>query len=175
MRLIACLTLLVLLAACGTATPTPTATLPIPTETPNAAPTNELSELALTIAVPIPGTLVYSQNNLPPIDFTVVTFTRTGGIAGETLNIEINQDGTLVRNETESSVSPDVVSEINDRLNTIHFYNLQGTFNGPVMADAFSYSLTVASDQGSRTISAQDGFIPPELLELFGFFAGLGE
>jgi hypothetical protein len=71
-------------------------------------------------------------------------------------------------------VSEELLTQANDRLNQIDFYRLQGVFTGPALPDGYFYSLTVESAIGSRTLSAQDGYTPPELMELFAFFSDLG-
>lgn len=177
MRLAACVVLILLLAACGAATPTPTPTAT--SSAPDLSGTDEVSVISMTIEVPIPGTLVPGLSNMPrggrpPIDFDAVYFSRSGGIAGQTLTVELHADGTLIRNEETSSVPEETLTEVNDRLNRIDFYGLQGIFTGFASPDTYSYNLTVESSIGSRTISAQDGYTPPELLELFDFFSGLG-
>ncbi len=177
MRLAACLVVLALLSACGTTTPTPTATVE---GTPNLAVTDEVSVISMTIEVPIAGTLVMGLSNVPaggrpPVEFETIYFARSGGIAGQPLNIELRSDGTLIRDDETTAVSDETLTAMNDRLNRIDFYGLQGVFTGPVSSDAFSYDLTVASSIGSRTVSAQDGFTPPELIDLFNFISQLGD
>jgi hypothetical protein len=177
MRLAVCLVLILLFAACGTATPAPTATAT--EDASDLSATSEVGVLSMTIEVPIPGTVMPGLSNMPTggrptIAFETVYFTRSGGIAGQTLNLQLEADGTLTRNDETISVPETTVAEVNDRLNRIDFYGLQGVFTGPVSPDAFSYDLTVESNVGSRTISAQDGFIPPELLDLFNFISQLG-
>jgi hypothetical protein len=177
MRLAAILLLVLLFAACNPATPTPTITPP--PEVTLEAGTNPAGVISLTIAVPIPGTLVVGSSNVPeggrpPIEFTTVYFSRTGGIAGQQLLIELRRDGTLIRDGETSTVPESVIADVDNRLNLIDFYGIQGIFTGPLAPDAFLYSLTVDSNVGSRSINAQDGLTPPELGELFSFFAGLG-
>lgn len=177
MRLTACVLLAVLLAACGTAAPTPTATPPPSPET-EAAPTNEIGVLSLTIEVPQTGTLVRSGSNAPDggrpaIVFSTVTLVRTGGIAGQTLTVIVRSDGTLTRDEAQGTVSEDTLEAINRQLNAIDFYSVQGVFTGEPQPDAYTYYLTVESQIGSRTITMQDGLTPPELTDLIRYFANL--
>lgn len=177
MRLAASLLFILLFAACNPATPTPTATPP--PEVTLEAGTNPLGVISLTIAVPPPGTLIVGSSNVPeggrpPIEFSTVYFSRTGGIAGQQLLIELRRDGTVIRDGETSSVPETTVADVDNRLNLIDFYGIQGIFTGPLAPDAFLYSLTVDSNVGSRTISAQDGLTPPELVELFNFFSQLG-
>jgi hypothetical protein len=179
MRLAATLILILLFAACSPEIPTPTATPTAEATATIAADSDQLSVLSLTIAVPIPGTLILGNSNVPPggrpaLEFDTVYFTRTGGIAGQQLLIELRRDGTLIRDGESSTVPDATVADVDNRLNLIDFYGLQGIFTGPVAPDAFIYNLTVESNVGSRTISAQDGFTPPELIDLFSFFAALG-
>jgi hypothetical protein len=176
MRLAACVLLILLLAACGAA-PTPTATAT--SSAPDLSSTDEVSVISMTIEVPIPGTLVPGLSNMPrggrpAIEFDTVYFSRSGGIAGQSLSVELRADGTLIRDEETTSVPEATLTEVNERLNRIDFYGLQGIFTGFASSDAYSYNLTVESGIGSRTISAQDGYTPPELLELFDFFSQLG-
>ena len=173
MRLFVYLLFAMLLAACGGTTPSPTAAPP-PATLPAEA-TDELSVLSMTIEVPIPGTLTYGQSGISTFEFDKVTFARTGGITGDTLTVEVQSDGTLVRNGESNSISEAVVTDINSRLNTINFYGIRGVYTGPASPDAYLYFLTVDSAMGSRTLSAQDGMTPRELLDLFSFFADLGE
>ena len=177
MRLAAILLFSLLFAACTPASPTPTATPP--PETTFEPGTNPADVISLTIAVPPPGTLVVGSSNVPeggrpPIEFTIVYFSRTGGIAGQQLLIELRRDGTVIRDGETSTVPETIIADINNRLNLIDFYGIQGIFTGPLAPDAFLYSLTVDSNVGSRTINAQDGLTPPELADLFNFFVGLG-
>ena len=177
MRFIVGLTFILLLAACGAADPAPTVT---PTEESASEATSEVSVISLTLEVPLAGTLVYSFSNMPsgghpPIAFETVYFTRSGGTGGQTLNLELHADGTLTRDGEALTVPEETLAEVNNRLNRIDFYSLQGVFTGPLSPDIFSYDLTVESNVGSRTVSAQDGLTPPELLELFNFFMQLGQ
>jgi hypothetical protein len=177
MRLAAILLFSLLFAACTPAAPTPTATPPPQmTLEPGVNPAEVIS---LTIAVPPPGTLIVGSSNVPEggrptTEFSIVYFSRTGGIAGQELMIEVRRDGTLIRDGETSTLPETTIADIDNRLNLIDFYGIQGIFTGPLPPDAFLYSLTVDSNVGSRTINAQDGLTPPELADLFGFFAGLG-
>ncbi|HLU09459.1 MAG TPA: hypothetical protein VK003_07310 [Oceanobacillus sp.] len=176
MRLAAILLLIVLIAACTPETPTPTVTPPPVTVESGTSPAGVIS---LTIPVPAPGTLVAGSSNVPeggrpPIEFTTVYFSRTGGVSGQELSVEVRRDGTLIRDGETSTVPEATIADIDNRLNLIDFYGIQGIFTGQQPPDAFFYSLTVESNVGSRTINAQDGLIPPELMELYSFFMGLG-
>jgi hypothetical protein len=177
MRLAASLLLIALFAACTPATPTPTITPP--PEVTLEPGVNPAEVISLTIAVPPPGTLIVGSSNVPEggrpaIVFNTITFSRTGGIAGQQLIIELRRDGTVIRDGETSNVPESVIADVDNRLNLIDFYGIQGIFTGPLPPDAFFYSLAVDSNIGSRTINAQDGLTPPELGELFSFFAALG-
>lgn len=170
----------VILAACGT--PQPTAT-PAPTATPEPSPmpTDPLAELPMTVEVPIAGTLrpgggVPQPNTTPiPFSFDELVYAQSGGLTGRTVVIRLFSDGRVLRDDAESTVSREVVDTIKGLLERIDFYNMQGIFTGPgVGADRFRYSLEVIGPLGSRTISAQDGLTPPELMDVFEAISQLG-
>lgn len=173
------------LASCGgSPTDTPTATPVPPTEPaataestdtvalPNA---DDLSDFAGTVSVPIPGTLSVANTgetpNAPtraPISLDLLVFSQTGGLANVNEVIELHGDGTLIHNGASSTVGQDKIQAITDMLNQIHFYDINGTFiDASGAADAYHYSLTVQSDQGSRTIFSQDGLTPQELSDVY--------
>src|SRR4051812_13570756 len=163
------LVLALVLAGCGGQAPSPTA---VP---PTAAPAtdvpvvsqddNQLATLAATVGAAQPGTLVIPNDsktpNAPtpaPIVLDSLLFTQTGGIANISLSIELHGDGTLIRDGQTSKVSADDVKQIQSLLDGIHFFTLQGIFVSPASAaDAYTYTLSVNSPTGSRTISSQDG------------------
>jgi hypothetical protein len=170
-----------ILTACSGAG-APTATSVPPTAVPPTNPSipevnNSLATLAATAGVNLsqPGTLVIPINALSPnaptdapIAFNDLTFTQTGGITGLNLVIQIKGDGTFIRDGKTARVTQDDLRKIETLLDGIHFFSLQGIFNGPsAPVDAYQYSLTVNAAQGSRTISSQDGLTPPELNQIY--------
>jgi hypothetical protein len=185
-RLCIALTLILLLvSACagGGGVPTLAPTLPADAaeNTPEAAEEADsegIADVQLTLAPPIPGTLVVAAPTVgePTIvlEFDDLLFTRSGGLVGQPITITVLRDGTVTRNGVSSTITPEQVEQIRSRLDRINFFQLQGIFTGGASSDVFSYSLTVNGNLGSRTIYAEDGRIPPELIELFTLLAGLG-
>lgn len=192
---------LLTLAACQgevpattTPTPTPEATDPASanTETDDGEAGDPLGQQAfaptdaviasLNLELPPPGTFVVLMPDPSPDapevslnTFERVVFTRTGGLSGALLFIEVLGDGTVTRDGAVSRVDLQVVDQIMDQLNAMNFYNLQGVFTGPASsADSFRYSLTVDSERGSYTISTDDALTPPPLQALYALLLGLG-
>lgn len=183
MRFALTLTILVLLAACGgspapTATPEPQPTTP---ETAETSAVNPFGDMPVTPAA-LPGTLIpasgatVESSNAEPFRFDNLVFTQTGGLSGVDVRVELRSDGTLIRNGETTTVSAEEVRRITDMLDAIKFFQFEGIFVGSgAAADAYRYTLTVNGPQGSRTVTAEDGLTPMELLFIFDSIRALGE
>ncbi|MCA0457332.1 MAG: hypothetical protein LCI00_25400 [Chloroflexi bacterium] len=156
----------------GTPAADATAAVPLPTNGPREYGTEE-------VALPIPGTLIAPVTEEPGAGqpFSQVILNRSGGLQGTPLDVILSADGTLIRNGATSTVSPDVVTQINQMLDQMGFFGMQGVFQGiGTSADVFTYNITVEKPSGAaRTVTAQDGYIPPELAALLQVLQGLGE
>lgn len=187
MRSVLFVAILLALAGCSGAaqpTSTPTAT-PAPTTvtTEEVVPTanSPQVELAATINAPVPGTLMHSDTGetpnpptRPPIAFDTLSFAQTGGIAGISLTITLNSDGTLVRDGQTSHVTADQVKQISDMLNQLDFFNLNGQFvSVGGAADLYRYTLTVTSGGDSRMVVSDDELTPPPLFALYNAIRAL--
>ncbi len=130
------------------------------------------------IVLPMPGTIIAPATEDPGAGqpFAVVILSRIGGFDGKPLDVTLGSDGTVTRDGVVSTVTPDVVSQINSMLNDMSFFGLQGVFQGVGTApDVYTYDITVERSSGaSRTITAQDGYIPPELAALIQVLQQLG-
>jgi hypothetical protein len=161
--------------ASATAAP-PTATLAQPTTPePRAYDTQEASALN---AVPLPGTLVKSatEDVSANVMFDSLALIRTGGITGKTLTIQIFSDGTLDRDGQKIALTPDQMKQINDQLNKLNFFGLQGVFTAPgTKPDIFHYNISVERGGEARAIDAEDGFIPRELQSLIDLILQLAQ
>jgi hypothetical protein len=183
-NLIPLVIIVLLLAACG-GNATPTAVPQIPTTADTATPEPVVTtapreyETGAPATLPIPGTLATAPATEDPDKGTVfddLTFSRTGGLAGQPINIELTGTGSLTRNGAASQVTPDQITQIVNAIDKVDFFGLSGVFTAPgTSADAYHYSLTITRNGASRTINAQDGLIPPELAQLFGMVSALGE
>lgn len=185
--LIAAILSTLLLAGCGGGAPAATSTPEPPTATPTVPPVevgdNQLATLAATagVSIPMPGTLVVptlpaNATAVPSIVITDLSFTRSGGLAGaEPLNIYLKGDGTLTRNtQPVTSATAEQVSGIAALLDRIHFYDLEGIFTAPGgSTDTYKYTLTVNTENRSRTLTSQDGMTPPELFEVYNAILSL--
>lgn len=181
-------TFVIAAAACtGQATPTPTATTPPPTETAPevTAPPDSAEVLATTAAenqvvvTPVEvGTLSVADNSgtpnytPAPLDFDSVVFARYGGITGERVIVRLYSDGRMTIDDVEYQVSPGEVEAIRAALDQLQFYDVRGTFTGPsAQPDAYQYSIGVSGSRGAKTITMQEGYIPPELQVVVDQFA----
>jgi hypothetical protein len=185
--LIAAILSTLLLAGCGGGAPAATSTPEPPSATPTFPPVevgdNQLATLAATagVNVPMPGTLVVptlpaDATAVPAIVIIDLSFTRSGGLAGaEPLNIYLKGDGTLTRNtQPVTSATAEQISGIAALLDRIRFYDLEGIFTAPGgSTDTYKYTLTVNTENRSRTLISQDGMTPPELFEVYNAILSL--
>lgn len=185
-----CLVCLIVLAACGggeqpTAAPqgdTGTTPVVVSTTDPNLVPaitiTPSQREFATGEApLPIPGTLVPPVAEDPEIGlvFDMVLLSRTGGAAGIPLTVQIMGDGTVTRDGTVTSITPDQVKLIDDALDAFNFFGVEGVFEAPGRGEeVYHYELTVDRNGASKTIRADDGLIPPELAQIIALISAVG-
>ncbi len=177
----------VLFAACDNKAPT--ATQP-PVVQQNAAPTSALATAAPSlptngpreygteeVTLPEAGTIVPPATEDPKAGnlFDSVALDRMGGVGAKPLDLILLKDGTLTRDGVKSNVPAEQVKEISDALDKLGIFGLQGVFQGAgTSTDMFTYYLTVEREGASRTITAQEGFIPPALASLFQTLQQLG-
>jgi hypothetical protein len=154
----------------------PTATLPqASTPEPRAYNTQEA---AANNEIPLPGTLVKSATEDPNanIPFDSVELTRSGGISGKKLTIQIASDGTLDRDGQKIKLTSEQIKRINDQINQLNFFGLQGVFTAPgTQPDVYHYSITVGRGGEVRAIDAEDGFIPKDLQALIDLLLQLAQ
>lgn len=189
LRLIIVGLMALIIVACQTA-PEATATLP-PTTAPNppatdAASTAEVTvdvqavatQIAVDITMPPPGTPVtaaVTQDPLAGASFDSIIFEQTGGITQTTLTVEVYGDGRVVRDGVTSTISAEQLNAINQALQAANIFGLQGQFVMPgVNEDAYYFTITVDIAGAGRTIRAQDGYTPDELMDLFNTISVLG-
>lgn len=188
-----------LLAACGGAAtpPAPTAdsssgspttqatsallaVTPDLTATQAAAPTLAVQERSFGTdepPLPIPGTIIAPTTPDPDAGllFDTILLERTGGLAGEPLTVEVKSDGTITRDGAASTILPDQVTFLDNLIDQLNFFGLQGVFAAPgTSADTYTYYVTVTRAGASRTIQAQDGFLPSELAQFLSLLSSLG-
>ncbi|MEP6988097.1 MAG: protealysin inhibitor emfourin [Chloroflexota bacterium] len=185
------ITCAVLLTACGgnnTATPAPVAQQSAPTTSADATNADATpSEIVSTqspreysteeVQLPQPGTIIPPATQDPDAGklFDSVALNRSGGITGKELNVEIKNDGTLIRDGATSKATTDQVKQISDALDQIGIFGMQGIFQAPgTSADMYTYRITVQRNGSGKTITAQEGFIPPQLADLIQMMSHLG-
>lgn len=146
-----------------------------PPAQPTVAGVSSTQEGALEVA--LPGTLVASATEDPDagLIFDKVTFSLQGGGNDAALSIEILQDGTLIRDGVASVLPADAVIELDNMLDTLNYFGIQGTYLGPARdSSIYRYTITVLRGEMERTINAEDGYMPTELQALFAKIVSLG-
>ncbi len=189
-RLIPLILIGLLLAGCGTpppptapgsssGTPQPVTTVNTTGLTPGAPPATEGPRQYTTDQppLPVPGTIIaVTEDPNAGLVFDSLTMERTGGIAGELLTVQVLSNGSVFRNGSASTISGDQVMEIDSMLDQMNFFRMQGVFTAPgAGAELFTYAITVERAGASRTVTAQDGLIPPELQALITVLVQLGQ
>ncbi len=148
--------------------------------TQSAQPTDVQQERAFGTdepPLPIPGTMVAATTPDPDVGlvFDTILFERTGGVAGIPLTVEVKSDGTVTRDGVASTISPDQVTLIDNVIDQLNFFGLEGVFAAPgTSADTYHYEVTVNRSGSSRTIQAEDGFLPSELAQFLSLLSDLG-
>lgn len=149
-------------------------TLPVPSPTPRPPADGELP-------IPLPGTLVSSATEDPNAGttFTTIQFTETGGPNNAVLSIQINGDGTGTRTindqTTPLTVKQTEIEDLTAGIDKLNFFGMQATFLGPPgHPEDYHYTLSITRGENSRTIQAQDGYIPDPLKAFFGKIVGVG-
>ncbi len=157
--------------AAPSSTPAPTATLADPTQ----AAAQSTIQSVIVATMPPPGTLAVGSSSTSTASFNTLTFTQTGGNPRTVHTVMLKSDGTLTRDGATSTVSADVVAHVDDLIRKIDFFNINGQFTGPnASPSTYQYSLDVETKDAGRTIFAQDGMMPPELIALFTEISQLG-
>lgn len=119
--------------------------------------------------------------NEPPLSgFDYIYFEQIGGPNDITLRFEVYDDGRInffeeeIPDLTASQAELDRVAQLIDE---IGFFEIQATFVGaaPGSENTYRYRMAVVNGSTQRAIQAQDGFMPPEIIELFGAVRGLIE
>ncbi len=107
--------------------------------------------------------------------FDEIYFTQTGGRGDIPLVIRIFSDGRVLRDDQPYQITQEEVRAIDDILDEIDYFGMQGTFTSSGgNPNAYTYELSIARGDDTRNIVAEDGLIPPELMELFSLLLEAG-
>jgi hypothetical protein len=123
------------------------------------------------LPVPLPGTLVASETEDPNVGLTFdyIFFQQTGGSENTTTVVEIYSDGRVVRDGETFTVSQNVITQLDQMIDSLNFFGLQGTMLGPPGPEtSYRYRVGVTRGAETRAINAQDGFIPDEFAAFLG-------
>lgn len=170
----------VLLAACGGGGPATPTDLPTPEESTQEAVS--IPELQTTIQIPAPGTLTVPELGVTPgetrapFTFDTVQLELQNAALSSSSVIDIFADGRILVNGVTAQVGDDTIEALRGLLEAVSIYDLQGIFvNEGGTSSGYRYYLTVDGPLGSRTITADDGNTPEELLAIFTLIIRLGE
>ncbi len=127
-----------------------------------------------------PGTLVVSMTEDPEYQgeiFDLIAFRQTGGPNEMDYSFEITGDGRIMtNNDTEGQLSEFDVNQLNDAINEINFFGLQGNMLGPApSSQVYQYRLTIIQADRERSITSQDNFMPNEYKQFMGFIRNVVE
>jgi len=87
---------------------------------------------------------------------TKIFFERTGGFMGRKVNATIDLDDL-----------PDEQAELlDDLLDEAGFFELPADLTRPAMPDAFTYNITVSSDERQHSVRVSDATAPDDLRPL---------
>jgi hypothetical protein len=109
-----------------------------------------------------PSSSANSGGNSTAVD-TLVTFNRTGGLAGTNDTLTVRPDGSYTiqsRSGGKSGkLSGDELDALKAALSSTDFNKMPTVNDNGAVADGYTYTLTY----GGRQITAKDGAIPPAL------------
>ncbi len=133
--------------------------------------------VAAGLTLPLPGTIQAPATEDPDADvmFDSILFYQTGGPNNIPLTVEVYNDGRVVRDGVTRSISQAEVLQLHQMLKDMNFFGINGQFTMPGRSeDVYYYQVTVERDGGAASLSAQDGYTPPVLLELFAVLSEIG-
>ncbi len=108
--------------------------------------------------------------------FEYIYFQQEGGQQEINIVIEVYADGRVVRDGLELPVPAEAIERLATRIDTIDFFNIIATFLGPPPDENdYRYLLFVRSADQERSIRAQDGFTPPEIVQLFSAIRSISD
>ncbi|WP_433614938.1 protealysin inhibitor emfourin [Dactylosporangium sp. CA-139114] len=109
-----------------------------------------------------PSSKTNSGGNVTATD-ALVTFTRTGGLAGNNDSLVVKPDGSYTITTKQGTKTGKLTDEEANALKTAlastDFNKLPTTNDNSAVADAYTYTVTY----GGKQITAKDGSIPPAL------------
>lgn len=109
--------------------------------------------------------------------FDYLVFIQEGGPTDLYLQIEVYSDGRVIRDGAETRASAPDIAAIAGMLDAMDFFGMQNTFlSGTGLQEGdYRYRLAVVQGTRERAISAQDGYMPPELIEVLSAIRALTE
>lgn len=102
-------------------------------------------------------------------DADLIEFERTGGFAGGTESVRIEEDGTATRTardgtRTTTTLTTDNVDELHQKLDAADFESLKPSYGDGPIADGYVYTISVRRDGDSHTVQVTEGADYPQQL-----------
>jgi hypothetical protein len=109
-------------------------------------------------------------------DVPVITFQRSGGLAGTTETWTIFPDGRVISSQGTFQVSPEIVSKLLTDLTSLGINDMKDSYGGlSNCKDCFTYTITINSNNNTKTITTTDGATdaPAELGKILSLISDL--
>jgi hypothetical protein len=87
---------------------------------------------------------------------TKILFERTGGFMGRKVSVTINLD----------DLPDDQANLLNELLDNTDFFELPANLTQPAMPDAFTYNITISSEERQHSVRVSDTTAPDDLRPL---------
>ena len=87
---------------------------------------------------------------------TKILFERTGGFMGRKVSVTIDLD----------NLSDEQAGLLNDLLDEADFFDLPADMTQPAMPDAFTYNITISSEERQHSVRVSDTTAPDDLRPL---------
>jgi len=115
------------------------------------------SQVPNTGLTEVQSTAVRNQGTTIP-EAAVITFQRSGGLAGKTVVWTIYSDGRVESDQGTIQMSSGDVSKLGAGLTALGIFDLKDSYGGLTNCnDCFTYTLTINADGKTKTISTTDG------------------
>lgn len=115
------------------------------------------SQVPSTGSTDVQSTAVRAEGTIIP-EGAVITFQRSGGLAGKTVVWTIYSDGRVQSDQGTTQLASGDVSILVAGLKALGIFDLKDSYGGFTNCkDCFTYTLTINADGKTKTITTTDG------------------